>query len=442
MLPRKLCDNLCSLHGGKDRPCFSVVIQLCERTGTVLAPPRFTLGRMRSAGKLTYELAQRIIDSPDSATVQDHVASFLETSTAVATCLCGAVDRLHHVAVKMRASRMCLAGRQEERGLEQPRYFVDQGTVHKCEDEKQSAEAHHLIEEFMLLTNRLVAEKLIQVYPEHAIVRAQPPPEERRIKQFLRDCEVYGVTGEDEASIAAALAARTRSEDPEEAMRALVLQLQLIRCSSPAEYVCTGTLTSWKHTSLGFESYTHFTSPIRRYADLLVHRLLIDAALLESPVPSIGDTAVIAEHCRSINSRAKRAKWAQRDAEFVCMCQFLLQNPNLDPEPAVVLGLGEKYISLLVPSLGEEVQVLVADCSSEHTWDPTARKLSLELKGDSDEGLVLGPLDLVLVRVSATLSTYPPQLTAIMVPPSMWPHSGLKFARKLSDELLDLIDSN
>ena len=149
--------------------------------------------------------------------------------------------------------------------------------MHQYADEKQAADSHHLIEEFMLLANRLVAERLLETYPEHAIVRAQPPPEGRKLQNFLRSTiqrlrtfneliqgvRTSWVQRRGLRRCRQAAGARfiftmnslqqsdVLSEDPAKSLRALVLQVQMIRCSSPAEYVCTGLAADWKHTSLG-----------------------------------------------------------------------------------------------------------------------------------------------------------------------------------------------
>eukprot|EP00656_Telonema_subtile_P056005 TRINITY_DN8851_c0_g1_i1.p1 TRINITY_DN8851_c0_g1~~TRINITY_DN8851_c0_g1_i1.p1 ORF type:complete len:768 (+),score=128.12 TRINITY_DN8851_c0_g1_i1:115-2418(+) len=186
MLPRALCDNLCSLHGGVDRPSFSVVFTVSATTAELLSAPRFCMGQIRSVGKLSYELAQQLISHPHSQEVTTQVCDTLQVKPSTATAICDAVNTLNALAVKMRAARMKLSTRKDERPLEQPRYYVREGAVHQYADEKQAADSHHLIEEFMLLANRLVAERLLETYPEHAIVRAQPPPEGRKLQNFLR----------------------------------------------------------------------------------------------------------------------------------------------------------------------------------------------------------------------------------------------------------------
>merc|ERR1712134_253830 len=100
-----------------------------------------------------------------------------------------------------------------------------------------------------------------------------------------------------------------------------------------------------------------------------------------------------------------------------------------DPIPALSMSLGDRYVTFLVPSLGEEVQVQLDSCASNHKWDPDSQTLAMTLI-ETGENVMLQPLSYVHLRVSATLDVIPPQLTATLVPPSQSPAAGLQLVRK------------
>lgn len=140
-------------------------------------------------------------------------------------------------------------------------------------------DSHSLIEEFMLLANAAVAQKIAAGLPDQALLRRHEAPIERRIEGFSKRASRLGY--DFDISSAGTLMesfGKLQKEDPE-----LVLRMLATKAMLRAKYICSGMfdIAAYHHYALNIPVYTHFTSPIRRYADVIVHRQL-EAALSES----------------------------------------------------------------------------------------------------------------------------------------------------------------
>ena len=143
-----------------------------------------------------------------------------------------------------------------------------------------------MIEEFMLLANVAVAERLADHYPSFAILRRHPLPKEKELKDLVEQLTKFGfeVSTESSKKLADSLDLAVRPSDP---FFNKLVRMLATRCMNQAVYFCMSTVdkADMGHYGLAMAKYTHFTSPIRRYADILVHRLLaasIDIASLSN----------------------------------------------------------------------------------------------------------------------------------------------------------------
>jgi exosome complex exonuclease DIS3/RRP44 len=136
-------------------------------------------------------------------------------------------------------------------------------------------DTHFMIEEFMLLANVAVAERLAAFYPSFAILRRHPLPKEKQLAELVDQLSKFGfeVSTESSKKLAESLDQAVRSEDPQFNK---IIRIMATRCMNQAVYFCMSTvdMADIGHYGLAMAKYTHFTSPIRRYADVLVHRLL------------------------------------------------------------------------------------------------------------------------------------------------------------------------
>ena len=290
MLPEALSNDLCSLRPGEDRACFAVHLWI-DRHG-VLQRHRFVRGLMRSAARLTYEQAQAARDgAPDEVT-----APLLETVIAP---LYGAYAALW--AARQRRGTL-------ELDLPERRVRLDErGRVAEIAP-RERLDSHRLIEEFMICANVAAADSLERAnMPGLFRVHDQPSLDKQEtLREFLTGIG-YTLPRVPRLTPAHFTAILDRAAGTPESQ--LVSEV-ILRSQSQAEY----SPENIGHFGLSLDRYAHFTSPIRRYADLIVHRALIRAhglgpgGLDDAAMAGLTD---IGEH---ISMTERRAATAERDA--------------------------------------------------------------------------------------------------------------------------------
>lgn len=277
MLPRLLCEELCSLNPAVDRLTFSVIWKV-NSAGDIL-DEWFGRTVINSAVKLSYDHAQMFIEEPDK---YFDLAQFptVRPEFDLNKDIKPAVLNLNAIAVKLRQKRFangCLV-------LNQPKLnFVlnrEAGCMPYGYSIYQQKDSNRLVEEFMLLANIAVAHRIYSHFPNKAILRRHPKPNNKLIEQLgdsiracgdiLHDCDISS------SNNIQAFLQRIQQTDSS-ATKTLTLTCLLSKTMQLAQYFCTGIDLDkelYHHYGLAVPLYTHFTSPIRRYPDILVHRLL------------------------------------------------------------------------------------------------------------------------------------------------------------------------
>jgi ribonuclease R len=291
MLPEALSADLCSLMPGEIRPIMAVDMTI-DAKGRKLRH-KFVRGLMRSAGNFSYEAVQAAVDGRGSA---EGLGALIEP---VLRPLYGAYQALD----KARSRRGTLDIEMPERRAE----IGDDGFIRAIVP-RERLDAHKLIEEMMILANVCAAETL-ERRSKPCVYRIHEPPEQEKLKglkEMLGTLDIPFTPGDKvEPKTFNSVLRKVRGTDAEAMVNEAVLR------SQTAAYYGTD---NQGHFGLALKRYAHFTSPIRRYADLLVHRALIDA--LRAGNDGLGDMPVseIQELAEMVSAHERRAMLAERDA--------------------------------------------------------------------------------------------------------------------------------
>lgn len=257
MLPEVLSNNLCSLREGEEKLTFSAVFEMNAKAKVI----KRWFGRtvIKSNKRFSYEQAQEIIEAAAAEeAVQPEVTQ--------------AVLQLHKLASIMRAKRFAEGSISFERP--EMKVIVDSNGKPLDVVEKITKEANWLIEEFMLLANREVAHYVSKSLKSKAptfVYRIHETPNEEKIKSlsdFVKNFGYKFTPSKNPREIATEL--NTLMDESKGRPENAAISILALRSMARAEY----STDNVGHYGLGFDYYTHFTSPIRRYPDMMVHRLL------------------------------------------------------------------------------------------------------------------------------------------------------------------------
>jgi len=232
--------------------------------------------------------------------------------------------------------------------------------------EYQQRETNKLIEELMLLANQAVATKILNTFPMFGVLRRHPPPKEEQLKVLQKLLAKNGIHDFKYGSNKELSDSLTRSVKKEDPFFNTLVRIMTTRCMNQALYFCTGEVQPvlYGHYGLAMERYTHFTSPIRRYADVLVHRLLA-AAIGISPLPEqLQSKGTISEQCERINLKHRMAQWASRASADLHTFMFFNKKGTQSAE-AVVTRIRRSGMQVNIPRYGVEGVVNMP----EEDWD-------------------------------------------------------------------------
>ncbi|POI36072.1 hypothetical protein CIB84_000175 [Bambusicola thoracicus] len=394
MLPKLLCEELCSLNPMRDRLTFSVMWKVTPE-GKIL-DEWFGRTVICSCAKLSYDHAQSMIENPGKVFSLEELPP-VSPQHSVAE-IQQAVLNLHRIAQHLRKQRFIdgalrldqvfsFASEREKKreGKDGKDETVMQmpKTCFGCTKAQASLEVHSsipqeggtaftssfyhalsngakgqpctlklsftldqesgmpqgcyiyqyrdsnkLVEEFMLLANMAVAHQIYRSFPEQALLRRHPPPQSKLLNDLMEFCHQVGL--EIDFSSAGSLhksLIETFGADKYSEARKEVLTNMFSRPMQMALYFCTGVLedeTLFRHYALNVPFYTHFTSPIRRYADVVVHRLLSASLGISSPIKMEKEAIQRqAEHCNDRKMASKRVQELSTDLFFAVFVRAL-----------------------------------------------------------------------------------------------------------------------
>lgn len=310
MLPERLSNELCSLRPNEDKYAFSAVFQI-TKAGKV---KDFWLGKtvIRSQRRFAYEEVQEIIEGASGDCEKE-------------------IHILNGIAQNLRAQRF-------KKGAinfssQEVRFKLDEHAVPIGIIVKESKEAHQLIEEFMLLANRTVAEYVSNIKVKDKQVpfpyRVHDVPDEDKLKLFTTFATRFGVRFDLNSPESIAHSFNEMLAMVQGKPEQHVLESLGIRTMAKAVY----TTENIGHYGLGFENYCHFTSPIRRYPDVLVHRILFEC--LESDIHPIKQ---LEQQCRHCSDQERRAMESERSANKYKQVEYMQSYVGEDFD-AVISGV-------------------------------------------------------------------------------------------------------
>jgi len=324
MLPEKISNELCSLRPNEDKFTFSAIFQINDEAQV----KQYWLGRtvIHSDKRYAYEDVQTIIDSSEGENVED-------------------ILLLHNLAQKFRQARF-------KKGAinfssQEVRFTLDENAKPIGITVKESKPAHQLIEEFMLLANKTVAENISKIQinkqplPFPYRIHDQPDPE--KLAPFVQYAKKYGHGFDASSPEKISASFNQLLEDAKGKPEQHVLEQLGIRTMAKAVY----STQNIGHYGLAFDFYCHFTSPIRRYPDVLVHRVL-QTVLDNKPVVD----KKMEEKCKHSSDRERAAMECERASNKYKQVEFMLDYVG-DTFEGVVSG---------VSSFGFWVETLAHKC--------------------------------------------------------------------------------
>ena len=346
MLPEKLCNEVCSLRQDEDKLCFSVVMEMDakgerDRKGANATPKvlKTWMGKtvIRSDRRMAYEEAQEIIEAntvPDGSPVGE------------------AILRLHALATALRSQRYKDGAINFE--SQEVKFQLDENAKPIGVYIKESKEANWLIEEFMLLANRKVAEFGAQraefgdksnrkKTPNSElrtpnsnrpfVYRVHDEPNPEKLNTFVEFVTKLGFSMKTSSRKALAESYNRLFENIAGRGEEHMVDTIAIRTMSKAYY----STENIGHYGLAFPYYTHFTSPIRRYPDLMVHRLLEHYLNSE---PQIPNSEQLEEYCRHCSVMEKKAADAERTSVKYKQAEYLADKLG-QVFPALISGVSK-----------------------------------------------------------------------------------------------------
>lgn len=313
MLPSVLSADLCSLHENVDRLAVSVIWELDSESFEVVEGATW-FGRtiIRSQSSMTYEQAHRMLQGVSADGGKPKRLSSASQSEWRRGVAGGDIPLKLQDELRTDLRLLTDIGRNLERvrgkhgGLdlskhEELRFSLNVTELGKDVEiiVKESLEIHHTIAELMILANSYVAKRIFDTFPSNALLRRHAPPSGDRFRQLIKIAQARDIVidATNNYTLQQSLMRADASGNVDSKTMSLLKSLA-VRVMSEAEYICAsdaeaasdsnGDVTAFAHYGLGVQFYTHFTSPIRRYADVIVHRQLLAALAYVQQTKTLG----------------------------------------------------------------------------------------------------------------------------------------------------------
>ena len=357
MLPEVLSNNACSLRPQEEKYTFSAIFEL--NNNAKITNQWFGKTVIYSDARFAYEEAQYIIEK-QSNEIPSHISLTNETYKTTKK-IKEAILKLNQLAKKLRDKRM-LDGAISFDKVE-VKFNLDQNNIPLGVNFKSSKAANKLIEEFMLLANKKVAEFISSKTPKKTFIyRIHDAPDRQKLEGLKRIATQFGHTLnlKDTKQIKRSLNNLLKSTVGKKEQN--LIDTLAIRTMSKAEY----STNNIGHYGLSFQNYSHFTSPIRRYPDVMVHRLL--QAYLDGA--SSANANLCEEKCKHSSNMENIATKAERDSIKYMQIKYM-QNQKKTSYDGVISGVTEWGIYVEIIENKCEGMVRVKDIKGDYfIFDP------------------------------------------------------------------------
>ena len=370
MLPKIISENICSLMPNKDSLAISCIFRINYKTGALDLnfKPKFDLSVINSKAKWNYDLVQDIIEGKDikyeNLNKNDGTKPLTED---IFNEMVKSVHLLYQLTKLVRKQRFESGSLMIKN--DNIRFDLDEKTKSpigfKIEEKKDS---HSLVEELMLIANKLCAEFLYDNMKQYALIRRDPYLNDNKFNEIQR----YLISNKINVDY----------EEPQELNKLLIemqktnlnkflcIQHKLKTFMLRAEYVIAGyfDFEELKHCALNFELYTHFTSPIRRYPDIIVHREIKDILKMKKNELSKDDFKIYDEYAPYIdhlNEVYNNSKQISQKSQRIFQCIYLR---NIEPKKykALIMDINGKsnkrintneiIVALFIPEINLELE--------------------------------------------------------------------------------------
>ena len=327
MLPEKLSNDVCSLNPNEDKLVFSVYVSFDNNFN--IKKSRISKSVINSNERFSYAEAQHIIDKKNGIIPKE--STILNKEKKVSKELVDSIITLNSIAENLKNKRKNNGSIFFSK--EEVRFKVNEKGEPVDFMIKKQKKANFLIEEFMLLANVTVAEKIIES-KRKGVFRIHDKPDEKKIAEIERFVKNIGYniniinSKEPNKEINKLLALAEKKPEKN------VLDMMVIRAMSKAKY----STQNIGHFGLMFENYTHFTSPIRRYPDLIVHRIINE--ILKKEKSTQADLENTCLHCSSMEEKATKA---ERASTKLMQVKYL-QDKTDQVFKGVISGMNERGV--------------------------------------------------------------------------------------------------
>ncbi|KAL4872757.1 hypothetical protein BDV12DRAFT_125927 [Aspergillus spectabilis] len=342
LLPPRIATELCALLPGEERLTVSVVFKANAETGVVDEDIWIGKSIIKSTGRLAYDEVEAVLKGASNASV---------SGVAVDT-----IRGLQRAAIKFREARF--GNRVSQIPPLRLLYSLDDENVPVENNIFDSSAVRELVEELSFKANFLVARKLATALPDKAFLRRQLSPNGRRLHSFVDRMNRLGF-GLDESSSGSLQSSlcKVQDDDLRKGMETI-----LVKSMQRAKYYVAGSLQDEQrhHYTLNLPVYTHFTNPLRRYADIVVHRQL-EAALSDGAIEFSDDLESLNKTADLCNNKKDSAHNAQGQSVHIEACR------NMDKirqeiggdliSEGIVISVYESAFDVLIPEYGFEKRV-------------------------------------------------------------------------------------